>query len=208
MTADTAIFFDLDGTLVQLARPYEDVIAATLADHLDDASPAVVDAYDEAFLAAFEALAADPYHEAMAAAADAADVADPDLDAMVAAMRDAEFAALAVDPAVPESLQRLGEDAALGVLTDGVDDWQRAKLEHVGLADHVDVVVTSYEAGAHKPAPAIFDLAERRLPAAEYAMVGDSDDDVEGARAAGWVPIRYEDDDDAPAFWETVGALL
>lgn len=206
--ADTAIFFDLDGTLARLEGSHDELAAATMETHLDDASAAVVDAYQEAFLAAFRDLEPAPYRAGMAAAADAAGVADPDLDAMVATQREAEFDALAVDPAVPDSLARLDEDAALGVLTNGVDDWQRAKLAHVGLADQFDAVVTSYEAGAHKPAAEIFALAEERLPADEYAMVGDSDADVEGARAAGWVPIRYEDDDAGPPFWETVGALL
>jgi putative hydrolase of the HAD superfamily len=205
---DTAIFFDLDGTLVQFDGAYEDVVAATMETHLGDAAPEVVGAYHEAFREAFGDLAAEPYHAAMATAADAAGVDDPDLDAMVATLREAEFDALVVDPAVEDSLASLGEDAALGVLTNGVEDWQRDKLAHVGLADRFDAVVTSYEAGVHKPEPGIFETAEGRLPADEYAMVGDSDDDVEGARAAGWVPIRYEDDDGGPGFWETVGALL
>ena len=51
--------------------------------------------------------------------------------------------------------------------------------------------VFSYEAGAHKPDPAPYLLAERRLPASEYAMVGDSADDVEGARQVGWTAYRY-----------------
>ena len=213
MTADTAICFDLDGTLVQLDRPYSAVTAATLTAHLGTSSPTLVETYSEAFFEAFAAMEPAPFRagmEAVLAAADGDPDADQDADpeAMVATLRAEEFDALTVAPAVPDSLASLGEDAALGVVTDGVDDWQRAKLEHVGLADHFDAVVTSYEAGAHKPAPEPFDLAAERLPAAEYAMVGDSDDDVRGARDAGWVPIRYEEREDGPPFWETVGALL
>jgi putative hydrolase of the HAD superfamily len=204
---DTAIFFDLDGTLVEVDGPYEAVPERAIETHLGEATPALVETYSEAFLAAFEALEPAPYEAGMAAVVEAAD-GDADPAEMVATLRQVEFDALVVDPAVPDSLADLGDDAALGVLTNGVDDWQRAKLEHVGLADRFDVVVTSYEAGAHKPDPAIFEYAADQLPAAEYAMVGDSDDDVEGARGAGWVPIRYEDREGAPGFWETVGALL
>jgi putative hydrolase of the HAD superfamily len=204
-----AIFFDLDGTLVQLSRPYSAVTAATITEHLGDSSPELVETYMDAFAEAFRALDPAPFRagmEAVLAAADATGDADP--EAMVATQRAAEFDALTVDPAVPDSLDSLGEDADLGVLTNGVDDWQREKLAHVGLADQFDAVVTSYEAGAHKPDAAIFDLAEERLPADDHAMVGDSDEDVEGAREAGWVPVRYEEREDGLQFWETLGAML
>jgi putative hydrolase of the HAD superfamily len=206
---DTAIFFDLDGTLVQLDRPYEEIPAAVLETHLGTAPPELVGTYSEAFFEAFRAFDPEPYHAGMEAALAAAE-GDPDADpdAMVATLREVEFDALAVDEAAPESVANLAEDAAVGVLTNGVDDWQRAKLAHVGLDDQFDAVLTSYEVGAHKPDAAIFEAAADRLPAEEYAMVGDSDDDVEGARAAGWVPVRYEDAESAPNFWETVGALL
>lgn len=202
-----AICFDLDGTLVQLDRPYSAVTAAALTEHLGDSSSELVETYREAFFEAFRSLDPDPFHAGMEAVLAAAD-GDADPEAMVATQQAQEFEALTVDPALPDSLDSLGEDAALGVVTNGVDDWQRAKLAHVGLADHFDAVVTSYEAGAHKPDAAIFDLAEERLPADDHAMVGDSDEDVEGARAAGWVPVRYEEREDGPAFWETVGALV
>jgi HAD superfamily hydrolase (TIGR01509 family) len=70
----------------------------------------------------------------------------------------------------------------------------------VGLHDHlralrlhelVDVVLTSAEAGAPKPAPEVFALAVARLGAApeRTVHVGDSEADAEGARAAG---LRFE----------------
>lgn len=206
---DTAIFFDLDGTLVQVEGPYDAIPETAIETHLGEATPALVDTYGEAFLAAFEALEPAPYEAGMAAVLEAAD-GDHDADPaeMAATLRRLEFDALVVDPAVEDSLADLADDAALGVLTNGVDDWQREKLAHVGLDGLFDVVVTSYEAGAHKPDSAIFEYAAEQLEAEEYAMVGDSDDDIEGARGAGWVPIRYEDREGAPGFWETVGALL
>jgi HAD superfamily hydrolase (TIGR01549 family) len=53
-------------------------------------------------------------------------------------------------------------------------------------------VVTSYDVGAHKPDPEPFEAARRALGTAECVMVGDSDDDVEGARAAGMAALRVE----------------
>ena len=55
----------------------------------------------------------------------------------------------------------------------------------------MDTVVTSAEAGAPKPAPAVFDLALERLGAVatRAVHVGDAAADEEGARAAG---LRFE----------------
>lgn len=207
MTADTALFFDLDGTLVQFTRPYDEVLADTFEAHLGEAGDDLVAVYDEAFYGAFYDFVPDPYRRGMTAVVEAAG-ADADPDALVATLREAEYAMTATDASLPDSIASLSENATLGVLTNGVTDWQVGKLERHGLADHFDAVVASYEAGAHKPDPAIFERAAERLPAEEYAMVGDDDADVEGARDAGWVPIRYEDGEEGPAFWETVGALL
>ena len=63
----------------------------------------------------------------------------------------------------------------------------RAVLERIGLAAAIDGVVTSAVAGARKPDPAIFApaLALAGCAAAEALHVGDSDEDVAGAHAAG-----------------------
>jgi putative hydrolase of the HAD superfamily len=67
--------------------------------------------------------------------------------------------------------------------------------------------VTAEEAGAHKPDGAPFELARERVTAEEYVMVGDDYEvDVEGARAAGFVPVHYERE--GPNFWETLLALV
>ena len=78
------------------------------------------------------------------------------------------------------------------MLTDGVTEWQRAKLAASGLDRFFDAVVVSYAVGAHKPDPAPFAVAEKRLPADDYAMVGDSDADIDGAGRAGWATHRYD----------------
>jgi len=203
-----AVFVDLDGTLVHLDRPYADITAATLTTHLGASSPALVETYREAFFAAFEALAPHPFRTGMEAVLNAA---GPDVEAtpevMMATQHTEECAALTVDEAVPEALSALGTAGPLGVLTNGVPDWQRGKLDHVGLTPYVDAVVTSYEAGAHKPAPAPFQWAERSLRADEYLLIGDSDTDVEGAREAGWRWIRHEEPPAGTPFWNQIAPL-
>jgi FMN phosphatase YigB (HAD superfamily) len=75
-----------------------------------------------------------------------------------------------------------------------VSNWDVALHEHLAtlaLDGLLDTVVTSAEAGAPKPAPAVFELALARLGVepSRAVHVGDSDADAEGAHAAG---MRFE----------------
>lgn len=87
-------------------------------------------------------------------------------------------------------------------------------LARVGLADRLDGVVVSALAGARKPDPEIFETALRvaGCTPSEAIHVGDSSDDVEGARAAGIEVIRIDRDGGAdiaslreivPRLWRT-----
>lgn len=69
-------------------------------------------------------------------------------------------------------------------------------LERIGLAEMLDGVVTSAGAGVRKPDPAIFEAGLRiaGCAAADTIHIGDSDEDVEGGRAAGIDVIRIERD--------------
>ncbi|WP_254279373.1 HAD family hydrolase [Haloarcula marina] len=205
----TALCFDLDGTLVHRTEPYDAVTRAALADHGIDADDALVSTAQETFWRAHEAMDPDPFGQSMQVVLDETG-ADGDPEAMVETLRERAYATTEVPDAARDSLARLAEDDALAVITNGMREWQLGKLDYHGLTDHFDTVVASYEAGAHKPDAAPFDLLRERLPADEYVMVGDDyEADVEGARAAGFVPIHYEGPDgDGPDLWATIDALL
>ncbi len=101
------------------------------------------------------------------------------VDGFVVAMR---FELLPGARVAVERLGRLGLEVAV------VSNWDVALGEHLrGLGLEGVVVVTSAEAGAPKPDPAVFLRALERLGVhPERALhVGDSDADEEGARAAG-----------------------
>lgn len=77
---------------------------------------------------------------------------------------------------------------ALGVVTNGEGDPQRAKLAAIGVGERFRTVVASGEAGVAKPEAEIFALACERLGVEQEqtAHVGDRLDlDAEGAAAAG-----------------------
>ncbi|PZR69874.1 MAG: hypothetical protein DLM63_00620 [Solirubrobacterales bacterium] len=88
---------------------------------------------------------------------------------------------------------------ARGLILVAVSNWDRSLhqvLATVGLASRLDGVVTSAQAGASKPDPAIFARALELAGgiAANAALhVGDRlDEDVEGARAAGLRPVLLQ----------------
>lgn len=83
-------------------------------------------------------------------------------------------------------------ELALGVVTNGEGEPQRAKLAAIGLADRFAVVVASGEVGFAKPDGAIFALACERLGVepALTAHVGDRLDlDAQAASSAGLLGI-------------------
>ena len=84
--------------------------------------------------------------------------------------------------------------AARGLRLAVASNWDIGLHDHLralGLDALVDTVVTSAEAGAPKPAPAVFELALARLGATpeRTVHVGDAEADAEGAHAAG---LRFE----------------
>lgn len=80
----------------------------------------------------------------------------------------------------PDALDVLGAlsgHARLALVTNGLSEVQRARIERTGILELFDAVVISAEVGTAKPAKEIFDIAFRMLggPAKESAvMVGDN----------------------------------
>ena len=187
-----ALCFDLDGTLLHVDREYRDLLRDAVGGVREDPADADFAAYDETFFEAFGALDPDPVRRGFEAALP--DATDAELDALVDALLRHETDACAPPVGAAYDLARLREEYLLGVVTNGVGDWQRHKLAASGLADYFDTVVASYDVGAHKPETAPFTAVEERLSADEFAIVGDSEDDVAGGESAGWATYRYTDE--------------
>ncbi|UBH24184.1 HAD family hydrolase [Micrococcus porci] len=95
------------------------------------------------------------------------------------------------DDVVPTLATLRSSGVALGIVTNNVEAYQRAKADALGL-EAITVLVGSDSAGAPKPDPAPFLEACRRMGTTpgRTACVGDSlSHDVRGARAAGLVPV-------------------
>jgi YjjG family noncanonical pyrimidine nucleotidase len=98
-------------------------------------------------------------------------------------------------PGVSRLLDDLAARARLALVTNGLSDVQRARLERLGLTDRFETVVISSEVGATKPGREIFDIAFERLgrPSTDTAlMIGDSlSSDIRGASDYGIATCWY-----------------
>jgi putative hydrolase of the HAD superfamily len=134
-------------------------------------------ATDSASLAALRRECARVFLEAAGADLDPAEFSPAFVAAMVFRPLDGAVAAL-------ERLRAAGLSLAC------VSDWDiglREQLAKVGLDHLFDVVLTSAEAGAPKPQPALFReaLSRLRVQPGRAVHVGDGDTDRDGAGAAG-----------------------
>ena len=103
----------------------------------------------------------------------------------------------------PEVLAFVREARAAGRpvgLATNATDRLRDDLESLGLAGEVDVVVSSWEIGIHKPAPGFFARACAALDLEPHWVLFVDDDDraVRGARVAGMPAFRWTGPRDLP----------
>jgi YjjG family noncanonical pyrimidine nucleotidase len=188
------ILFDLDHTLFDSdaseALALEEVLRAAGVDeperHRD-----TYDRINRALWAAVELQQVSPLHVRTARFEQL--VAQAGLDADPFVLADGFVDGLArhgdLYPGVREALEALAGRATLALVTNGLSEVQRGRLERLALVDHFAAVVISAEVGVSKPSPAIFDLAFEALggpPRSSALMVGDSlTSDIAGGRGAG-----------------------
>lgn len=102
-------------------------------------------------------------------------------------------------PGAVETLQALKPVYRLALITNGLKDVQRPRLQRAGIAHFFEVIAISEEIGAAKPDPAFFDALFAQLgnPPREQALViGDGlTSDIQGALQYGldacWYNPRY-----------------
>lgn len=108
------------------------------------------------------------------------------------------------------AVELLSEIRSLGMRTVIASNtyWRDAEsywddFRQLGMADHVNAIVTSVDAGHLKPHPAVFELAMRAggAPADHCVVIGNKEDnDIEPALALGMRAILVHPDDPAPTF--------
>ena len=204
-----AVFFDLYGTLARFEPPREEIQGAAASEHgLSVTAKGIANGYRAAdeFMASQNAT--EPIRSMSPAERDrffaryeqlvlegAGHRVDTDTAARIWRTVRSQRYGLALFPDVLPTLAALGENGTtLGVISN-MNETGEAVGKLLGLIGHIDLIVTSQEAGAEKPHPPIFLEALRRADArAEEAVhVGDQPaSDVEGARAVGMRAILMD----------------
>jgi len=111
--------------------------------------------------------------------------ADADPEHMADAFAQALGASGDLYPGARQVLEAVAGRASLGMVTNGLSDIQRARIERLDIERYFDAIVISGEVGTSKPDVGIFDIAFERLANPDPAtalMVGDSlSSDMAGA---------------------------
>jgi YjjG family noncanonical pyrimidine nucleotidase len=92
-------------------------------------------------------------------------------------------------------LEELSDTVSLALVTNGLSEVQRARIERLGINDFFDAVVISAEVGAAKPGTEIFDIVFDALdnpPKDASVMVGDNlSSDMQGGANYGIATCWY-----------------
>lgn len=114
------------------------------------------------------------------------------ITALADGMADAWQRRVRLDPQTPETLRRLRQTKTLALIS----NYDHPPYLHRLLRGHkldgfFHTIIISGAVGCRKPDPAIFHLALKKtgLAAGQVIYVGDTQDDVQGALAAGITPV-------------------
>ena len=185
-----AVFLDALGTLVELEPPWislRDMVPAEVSDEqLVEALKAEMTYYKEHAHEGRDEASLAELRERCAALVSRKLGLDVGVDELVAAIRFSAY---------PDAIPALSGLRDRGLRLVVVSNWDCSLprvLEGCGLGELLDGTITSAEAGARKPDPAIFERALdlAGCEPAEAVHVGDTaEEDVVGARAAGIRPL-------------------
>ena len=94
-----------------------------------------------------------------------------------------------------EVIEELSDKVSLALVTNGLSEVQRARIERLGIGSYFDAIVISAEVGTSKPGTKIFDIAFDALlrpPKESAVMVGDSlSSDIRGGSNYGIATCWY-----------------
>lgn len=196
----STVLFDLDHTLLDSDASEALAFAATLRlAGVDDASEhfPVYDTINRSLWAAVERHELTPGHVRVARFEQFVDAVGLDADPL--ALADAFAEGLGAHgelyPGTRDVLDALAGHVRMGLVTNGLSEVQRRRIERLDLGRYFDSVVISAEVGVSKPSSAIFDIAFDQLgnpSPAGVLMVGDSlSSDISGGVNAGVATCWY-----------------
>lgn len=186
-----AIWFDIDGTIVQYDRERSVLLEAAMPREISPGAGrtfirglygALNDSDTDPYVAGFERVAREHDHEVRPTEA-------------ARRYREAELEAAYVPEGVADVITALHDRGPVGILANGEGDIQREKLSRHGILESFDEIIISHEVGVKKPDQQIFELASEWTSATNHVYVGDEyDTDIEPAEAVGFDTVHVRDD--------------
>ncbi len=189
-----AVLFDLDGTLVEFARPY-----ASFTNELTDLFGVPDrDSFLERYHAGIMSDGPVTFRSSLASAFAHSDLAlPPNFEILVEQMVVA-YGSGVMKLSHTDELLRATEHLGRAIVSNGPSDMQRAALRSTGIDSEFEAILVSGDAdvATRKPSREIFLLACERLGVepGKVVMVGDNQAaDIDGAIAAGLNAIHIRD---------------
>lgn len=201
-----AVLFDLDDTLIRHTWPYSQITGRLF----EKFAPALYPLSAEAFFQVFWTKNLDLWHMMVDGVIDG-DTAQlysyintlrtlkQDVSLGVEMMEYWEDLVLTEAVLCEDTLPVLAQlrpHFTIGIVTNGFNRMQKAKLQAYHLAEAVDFCLVSEDAGVHKPDSRIFELALKKagnISAEQAVFVGDNPvNDIEGALSAGIQPVLLD----------------
>ncbi len=182
-----AIWFDIDGTIVQYDRERSALLEAAMLGEVPAGAGrtfirGLYGALDESnknpYVAGFERVDQEYEYEFKPAEA---------------ARR--YWEAAYIPEGVVKVITALQDRGPVGIIANGKGEIQREKLSRHGLLESFDQIIISHEVGVKKPDQQIFDIASNRISVTDHVYVGDDyDTDIEPAEAVGFDTVHIRND--------------
>lgn len=189
-----AIYFDLDGTLIDYPADFRILFDQALGFEVEDE---VYDLYVEELFSNLEQIIERPYFKAFKQINEEFDLGI-DVETVAERYISNELDATELNEELFEFLKFLSENHKIGILTNGATEVQNAKIEKHNLSEFIDKTLISNDVGVRKPESAIFELAKEKLNAEDYVYIGDTyDEDIEPASKSGFYTIYISGEDSA-----------
>lgn len=171
---ECAVFFNLDGTLIDHDLDYESIYLEAVEEcglsQLEDA----YEQYTDRFFQYFQDGWTFPRRQAFLDVLQDHDMEDlGHSDRFAEAWEEAEADRAEALPGAVDVIQQLSRSFTLGIATNGTGGLQRRKLDEAGMGQYFDVVLVSSEIGVAKPHADFFDRARSEVDADECIMVSE-----------------------------------
>ncbi len=188
-----AVIFNMDGTLTQRNRSYEEIYEEAIEKSGIDALKDRYSDYQEAFFRFFKQNYVFPRRQAVEQLLKKDDsFREDDVEKFVEAWEKVESDSFVLKEGLVEVLEDLKQDNyLLGVTSNGTGELQRMKLEKLGIKDFFDSIIIASEVGYSKPEEEFFTEVKKSLPKAERFFIVSHlpKTDIIGGKSAGLKPI-------------------